>query len=251
MKTVIKQDILNYIEKNKIVKTNDLALSFSMPISTLRRYLIELEEQNFITRLFGEIIYNEKSDESEEVSSALYKIKNNVDLKRKLAKTASKFVTSKSPIYLDSGSCCYYLLEFLDKDLPIYTNSILNSSYAIKLGFKNVYIIGGKIKQTTMAIVDINNQYLNKLNFDIAFMGANGISQSEELTTYEELEGITKNKIINNSNLIITMCEKQKVNKKTFYTFCKSDKHVIVVTDLKTKPEFANKWIYITKEELE
>ncbi|MGL5357890.1 MAG: FaeA/PapI family transcriptional regulator [Metamycoplasmataceae bacterium] len=247
MSIAIRNQILEFIKNKKNVKPKEIQDFFNLSLSTTRRYLLSLSKDDLIEKHFGEIIF--KNDYSVNIEySANSKISQNINSKKKIAKKAAEFNCLESPIYLDSGSNCYYLLDYLPKKTIIYTNSLLNASKAIDIGFKNVHILGGKIKENTKAIVNLEQIYIERVNFSVSFMGVNGISVNEDLTTPEENEGICKMNIMNNSEKIVILCEKQKLGKKSFFNFSVNDKEIIVITDNEVVPEFANKYKYITTE---
>lgn len=234
MKTLIEKEIVKFLKEKKIIKQKDVENKFNLSLSTARRYLIKLENDGFVKRTFGEIIYIDNVKSNIE-NNANKNILVNIDAKKKIANVASKLIKGYKTIYLDSGSSCYYLLDYIDKDITIYTNSIMNAKRAIDMGFKNVNIIGGTIKQETMAIVDIDMDFINKINFQISFMGVNGIDEKGCITTPEKKEGITKKHIANRSELIVLLAEKNKIYKKSLYDFSPTNKDtkVITVTDHK------------------
>lgn len=246
MSKIVKDKIIGYLKENNIVKTKQIQNHFNLSLSTARRYLIQLENEGFIERSFGEIIYKKCNDNELTDLNIGSKLKSNIALKKELAFIASKFVNNNAPIFLDSGSSCYYLLDYLNKDLTIYTNSIFNASEATKKGFKNIHVIGGKIKPNTLAIVDFDIDFLKKMYFPISFIGVNAISNDERLTTPEEREGIAKKIICENSDLIIVICEEHKFYKKALYDFTPKDKQIVVITNAIKQPTFANNFLYVT-----
>ncbi|MGL4647321.1 MAG: DeoR/GlpR family DNA-binding transcription regulator [Mycoplasmoidaceae bacterium] len=234
MSVIIENKIRDFLKENKITKTKEIEDRFQLTQSTTRRYLIALEEQKLIKRKFGEIIYIEDNVLDVIAKEAIHK---NIEEKKLIAKNAANFAKDHQLIYLDAGSTCYYLLDYLKKETIIYTNSLINAEKAINLGFQ-VNIIGGKIKKKTRSIVEVDHNWLQKIKFPIAFMGVNGISANERLTTPDILEGIFKNSICNQSNLIIVLCEAKKIGVETFYDFTPEDlKKIKVITskDLKAK----------------
>ena len=64
-----------------------------------------------------------------------------------------------------------------------------------------LYILGGKIKATTEAVVGSKAVYdVNKYNFTKGFWGANGINIKNGFTTPEIKEAMVKKKSMENSN---------------------------------------------------
>lgn len=244
MSIIIENEIINYLKEKKVVKTKDIQDRFNLTLSTTRRYLINLEQKKIIKRLFGEIVYNDQVSKSIDHDANL-KIQENIDVKKAMASYAAKLIGEYKTIYLDAGSSCYYLLDYLDKDIEIFTNSFLNAKKAIEMGFKNINILGGKLKTNTLAIVDLDNDFINKINFDIAFIGVNGLTLDERLTTPELKEGIVKKTICQRSSLIVVLCEKEKFNFQSFYDFTVENKQTIVVSDIESVDQEKKKFTYI------
>ena len=73
----------------------------------------------------------------------------NLEVKNKIAQHASQLALGYKTIFVDSGSNCYYLIQFLDRNIELFTNSITNANLALDLGFQNVNILGGTLKQET------------------------------------------------------------------------------------------------------
>lgn len=250
MSKIIQEKILLFIKQKKITKTKEIEEKFKLTQSSTRRYLIKLENSGLIERLFGEVILKESQSFRDQDFDE--KINSNVDTKRKIAQYASKLVQNHKTIFVDSGSLCYFLLEYLDKKIELFTNSLSNAKRAIDLGFENINIIGGKIKQDTKAIVNLNEEELIKINFPISFIGVNAIDELGNLYTPEKKEAKAKNDIIKRSIITIILAEEEKFNTKSTFNFNSQNQNIIIVTNAKIK-NLKNKNIQIinTKEKNE
>lgn len=237
MSLLIEEKLLKYIKDHEIVKPKILEKVFDLKTSTIRRYLIKLENKNKIKRNFGEIQYIEEHDSSRMASK---EIENNKEVKLLIAKKAASLAKNYKNIFLDSGSSCYYILNFLENDVNLYTNSIFNAMHALKLGFKNVNIIGGHLKSTSLSTVSSEITMIENLKFQIAFLGVNGIDQNGNLVIHEINDGVMKKHISNNSDLVVIPAEKEKFNTSSFYNFTPRNKIIIVVSDYAKKWEFDN-----------
>lgn len=238
MSIIIEKKIIAFIEENKIVKPIQIQEHFNLTQSTARRYLIKLEEKNLISRNFGEIIFNSNSVASD--VDACTNINQNTILKKAIAKEAAKFSINHKMVFLDSGSLCYFMLEFLDKNIEIFTNSLLNARRASELGFTSINILGGKIKNKTLAIVDIDTSFLKNTHFPISFMGVNAICSEGNLWTPEISESKAKKSIINISKQIVVLAEESKFNKTSNFNFRPDDTNITIVTNLKSKLKIGN-----------
>ena len=231
MSKIIENQIFDYIKTNKIVRTKEIEKHFKLTQATARRYLINLENNQLIIRTFGENILKEENNNYED-QFVNQKINENVEIKKLIAQQASKLVSGYKTIFIDSGSLCFFLMDYLeDKELIIFTNSLTNANKAISLGFKNVYILGGLLKAKTYSIVDIDEEALNKINFPISFIGVNGIDEKFNLFTPEKKEAITKEKIIFHSLTTVVLAERTKFDQKSTFNFRPKNKKIIFVTD--------------------
>ncbi|MGL5205668.1 MAG: DeoR/GlpR family DNA-binding transcription regulator [Metamycoplasmataceae bacterium] len=235
MSKIILDKLKSIIKERNIVKPKELEKELKLSVSTCRRYLIKLEQEKFIKREFGEIIYN-NNDYFKIDKNAKEEILRNKIIKQKLAKKGALLAKEYDIVFVDSSSINYYLFEYLDKDKIIYTNSLLNASHAISKGFSNVNIISGKIKLQTMTIIPTNSSDLQRIKFPIAFIGVNAISNKNELMTTEINEGIAKKLISEQSEFVVIMAEKEKFNHNSLYDF-KTDTHTLIITDKKDWPE--------------
>lgn len=243
MSKIVQNKIFSFIKEHKIVKTKDIERKFKLTQSSTRRYLIKLEESGLIERLFGEITLKENLNAftDEDVNK---KINSNIETKRKIAKHASVLSQNYKTIYIDSGSLCYYLLEFLDKNIEIFTNSISNANRAVELGFKKINILGGILKPETLSIVEFNKVELDKINFPISFLGVNAVDEQGNLYTPEKREAKAKNDIINKSLVNVILSEKEKFDSISTFKFSDTKKNIIIVTNAK-QINFKNKNIQV------
>lgn len=250
MSKIIQDNILQFIKQKNITKTKEIEEKFKLTQSSTRRYLIKLENDGLIERLFGEVILKESQTFKDQDFNA--KINSNVDIKKKIAQYAAKLAQNYKTIFIDSGSLCYFLLEHLDKKIELFTNSLSNAKRAIDLGFENINIIGGRIKQSTKAIVDLNEEELLKINFPIAFIGVNAIDELGNLYTPEKKEAKAKSDIMKRSIITIVLAESEKFNSKSTFIFNDQNQNIIIVTNSKIK-NLKNKNIQLvnTKEKNE
>ncbi len=242
MSKIIENDILSFIREKKIVKTKEIEKKFKLSQSSARRYLINIEQKGIITRAFGEIILREgKNFEDQDFN---LKINSNIEAKKKIAEYASKLSQNYKTIFIDSGSLCYFLLDYLDKKVELFTNSLINLRRAIELGFENVNILGGKYKPETSSIVEFDENELKRIVFPISFVGVNAIDDEGNLYTPEKREAQAKWNIIKNSQITIVLAEQEKIGIKSTFKFNNEQAKILIVTDSKIK-KFKNSEIQI------
>lgn len=226
-----QNEILKCIDRVEKITIEDIMSLLKVSRSTIRRYLIDLERKNLIIRTRGgalkkryfkyEFSLNEKKDL-------------NLDKKKKIAQIAKRFINEGDVIYISGGTTTLELAKILFdvKDLVVFTNAInillelvSNSGISIKL-------IGGDFRKKTFSMVGQEAiSYLDRYNFDKAFVGVNGISSDEGFTTPNELEAIVDGKVVRKSKEVFILADESKFGAVAFSTICKIEDVNYIITN--------------------
>lgn len=226
-----QDEIVKYIDKVEKATIEDIMKLLKISRSTVRRDLIDLERKNLIIRTRGgalkkkyfkyEFSLNEKKDL-------------NLDKKRKIAQIAKRFINEGDIIYISGGTTTLELAKILFdvENLIVFTNAINillelinNSSIRIKL-------VGGDFRKRTFSMVGqeaIN--FLDRYNFDKAFVGVNGISTDEGFTTPNELEAVVDRQVIKRSKEAFILADETKFGAVAFSTICKIEDVDYIITN--------------------
>lgn len=220
--------ILREIVKRGISKVEDLSKLTNSSESTIRRDLSYLEEKGQIKRVHGGAILTKGRFVEESFKE---KLVHNREEKIEIAKFAASLIEDGDSIYLDAGTTTYEMTKFIDKkDIFIVTNGIDNIDALLEKDI-DVYILGGKIKSKTKAIVGTNTfNELEKFRFDKAFIGINAIDIEFGLTTPDQEEALMKSKAIEVSREAFVLADSSKFNKISF-TKVSDFREVTVITD--------------------
>lgn len=220
--------ILKEIEKRGVSKVGDLCKLTNSSESTIRRDLSYLEERGRIRRVHGGAVLNRGIIVEEAFNEKLIQNRKEKNL---IARFAASLIEDGDSIYLDSGTTVYEMIKYIDqKDIFIVTNGIDNVDILLNKGI-NVYILGGKVKPKSKAIVGTNTfNELEKFRFDKAFIGVNGIDIEFGFTTADQEEAIIKDKAIEVSIEAFILADSSKFN-KTSFTKISDFREVTVITD--------------------
>lgn len=226
-----RNEIVKYIDKAEKATIEDIINHLKISRSTVRRDLIDLERKNLIIRTRGgalkkkyfkyEFSLNEKKDL-------------NLDKKKKIARIAKRFIEEGDIIYISGGTTTLELAKILFdiKDLIIFTNAInILLEVANNSGIK-IKLVGGDFRKKTFSMVGqeaIN--YLDRYNFNKAFVGVNGISVNEGFTTPNELEAIVDGEIIRRSKEVFVLADETKFGAVAFSTICKIEDVNYIITN--------------------
>ncbi|WP_036499396.1 DeoR/GlpR family DNA-binding transcription regulator [[Mycoplasma] testudinis] len=238
MSILISQQILNFLKDNKVCKIADIQKQLKLTQPTLRRHLIKLEEEHLVRRSFGEVVLENNNNLYLSDRDTNVKLTQDVKAKKAIAKMASTFASQANDIFVDNGSNCFFLIDYLKnhQGLQIFTNSLLNAQHALELGF-NVRLLGGTLKPNTKCIVDLDPDTLLRQNFDVCFLGVNAIGNNYKLTTPERREGIVKTQMALRSKKVLILAEASKFGLSANYDFTPKDTDINLVTN---KPDLKN-----------
>ena len=233
-------EILEYLKVKKFATVEEMMEKFEISRSTLRRDLIAMEDRGHIKRTRGGAEIIEKNDDNLEWVSLSEIFKYKKEEKIEIAKVAAKLIKDNDVIFIDSGSTCYYMIDYINaKNITVVTNGILHIQRLMEKGI-NTYILGGYAKPELNLIEgeDIVKK-INDMNFDIAFLGTMGIDTKGGFTTDMLSDGQVKKAVIASSDKCYVLADTSKFNIKRFYTYGEFSQ-AIVITEAKIDFEDKN-----------
>ena len=221
--------ILDTLEKEEAVSNKILTEKLKVSESTLRRDLSYLQDMGKIKRVHGGAVLNNISLKEKGFAD-------NEKTKQKeksiIGQKAAKLINKASFIYLDAGSTCGALIEYLsvDQDITIVTNGLMHVDKLIARNIKTI-LLEGEIKPSTKVTTGIKTlESISKYNFDLAFIGANGYDEIGFYTA-DPNEAVVKSKAIHNSTRAYILADKSKENIKYFKTIAKRDEIKLITEE--------------------
>lgn len=189
--------ILDLLEEQEIVKTQDLTRLTESSESTIRRDFMVLESEGLCMRVHGgaKKVYRLHPEQEMEAKSSLH-----VEEKKKIALQAAAFIKEQEMIFLDAGSTTYEMIPFLqDKNVTVVTNGVPHASLLADLRIPSI-LLGGKIKPQTKATIGPETmEQIRQYRFSKAFLGINGIHLLYGYTTPDPEEAAVKRKAIDHA----------------------------------------------------
>ena len=144
--------ILDLLEEKKSVTVTELTKLLDSSESTIRRDLSALDEMGKLTKVFGgatsitrnEGVFEDAVSNRETVMS---------DEKDVVAEYCAKLIHDSDFVYIDAGTTTLKLVDHITNTNATYvTNGITHARMLIHKGMQT-YIVGGKIKPLTEAVV--------------------------------------------------------------------------------------------------
>lgn len=235
-----KIELVNYINNIEKATIEEIMSFLKISRSTVRRDLIDLERRNLIIKTRGGALkkkhfnYEFSLNEKKEL---------HLDKKKKIAQIAKKFINEEDIIFISGGTTTLELAKILFdvKNIVVFTNAINILLELVNNPAVEIKLVGGEFRRKTFSMVGqeaIN--YLNRYNFDKAFVGVNGISTEEDITTPNELEALVDGEVIKRSKETFILADETKFGAVAFSTICKISDVNFIITNKLPDPEIAN-----------
>ncbi|MBA5851571.1 DeoR/GlpR transcriptional regulator [Clostridium sp. cel8] len=250
-----QKKISQLLKEQSSLKVTTLTKLFNVSESTIRRDLQEMDKKGLLTRTHGGAVSLqstsfEPSFKEKEIEGQNEKVI--------IGKIAASMIKDGDTILLDSGTTTLQIAKHITAHkVTVITNSIDISAILSNSENIDLIVTGGSMRFTTRAMVGpITESILKNFRVDKAFIGANGISIKEGITTPNFIEAQTKKVMMNVSNKVIVVADSSKFNKVCFSIISplKSVSSIITSGDLNEETlkefEYAGvEIIYDNKEE--
>ncbi|MGT2847014.1 DeoR/GlpR family DNA-binding transcription regulator [Streptococcus massiliensis] len=238
--------ILKELEQNGVVSVKHLKEILDVTDMTIRRDLIELEQQDLLIRVHGGA--HKKAKETFNEASHIEKTTINVAEKKVIARKCADLITDGDTVFIGSGTTTSFISDYLeDKKISIVTNSLPIFETLKDNPNLDIILVGGRYRMKTQTFV---GQFANKLLKEIkvakAFIGVNGID-GHNVTTANEEEGNGNAIILNNAVEKYIVADNTKLDSYSFYTFYHLDDVNAIVTDDTISDELRERYQVFTK----
>ncbi|WP_261823791.1 DeoR/GlpR family DNA-binding transcription regulator [Vibrio neonatus] len=230
-----QQKILELLNEQGSLLTDDLANKFEVTTQTIRRDINALCESGLARKLHGGITLSPALD-----NLAMSKrVATNAPVKHQIIKAAIQELQSGHTVFLSYGSTVAQFASCLPRDisLTVITNNLDAVSHLT--GFPNidVWVAGGQLRHQHRDVSGVHTQtFFKGFRVDIAVLGVGGISAQGELLEFQCDEGELTKIMLKNSRKSILLADSSKYLRNasvyaasledidTFYTDCQAEK---------------------------
>ena len=227
--------ILDLVNKKGTLKVSEIMNRLQVSDMTVRRDLMELEEQGKLERVHGGAkslnLYRRK-----ELTHIDKKVIN-IDAKKIIAEKALSLLKPEQTIFLGPGTTIELFASMITDDtirvitncLPVF--EVLN----MNLPHMQVYLLGGEIRQITKAFIgEITNKSLLDMHFHQVFVSSNAVLDSQIMTSTIE-EGRTQSIALDNSVEKYLLIDDSKIGCEDFYAYYNlGDFTTVIVNDIES-----------------
>ena len=229
--------ILNTLNENGVLYTQEIMKKCDVSEITIRRDLAKLESKGLLIRTHGGAV---KSKVTDILFTYDHKINLNRQSKEYVSRLAVNYINEGDVLFIDCGSTLSLLIPHLARFdfLTVITNSLPVISEFIVFPNIRSLLIGGEIEKKRKAIygsIAVNNIGLYHANK--AFIGADGISLKNGLSSYDEKDAAITQKMIESSDEVFLLCDSSKIEKNSFIKLAPITAIHHLITDKQISPD--------------
>lgn len=225
-------EISEIIKLNGKITISEITGKYGISDESARRDLRLLEQKGLCKRTHGGAIL------AGQVSVRPPKNRNFDDMPiydhyREISRVAADMIRENDTVYLTGGSFGYIMVSYLPRD--IYYTLVVNSVDIAKAlrDFENVdvYVAGGKMRQSGSLVDSFANHFVSHLHFDLCFITGGGLTAEFGLSNGTDETATFQRTVIKNSRRKCLLMPGSKVGMDSFVKVCEVDSFDTIITD--------------------
>lgn len=152
---------------------------------------------------------------------------------REIARTAVQKIKENDTVYLTSGSFGHIMLSFLPRDIPytLIVNSVDMGKALRRFSNVDVYLTGGRMRQSGALVDSLANAFVSRLHFDLCFITGAGLTAEFGLSNGTDETAAFQRTVIQNSRRRCLVIPGAKIGADAFVKVCDVDAFDSVITD--------------------
>ena len=146
-----------YIMDNRSVTIDNICEAYNISKNTVRRDLNELIKRGTVVKVYGGAKIAESALSKTPLSSFEERHVSLMKEKDYICKIAAKFVENGDTIYIDTGTTCVHIVEYIKNiTCTVITNSLQVATSVVPHKNINLMILPGKLNRDTLSFVGID-----------------------------------------------------------------------------------------------
>ena len=229
-----KREIVQLVTARDGCSVEELASQLGVSKTTIRRDLNDLDQQNLVDRTHGGAI-----PVVDRVNEYEQRTIQNREAKEAIAERAAAEVHEEQVVAFDSGSTTLEVSRQTPDDLSfaVLTNHPM-IAYELGGGPADVRLTGGKFElEQEMLVGPLVETAVERMNFDLAFIGAEGIAADASVTTAFHDAAKIKRLFIANSRRSVVVADGSKLDNRSVVEFCDFSEIDLLVTEVPVPPD--------------
>lgn len=226
------QEIAAAIQANGKITVAEIAGKYGISEESARRDLCLLERKGLCKRTHGGAILLSQVSVRPPADRDFNQMPI-FDNYKEIARKAVEEIRPNDIIYMTGGSFGYIMTSLLPTDFP-YT-VVVNS---VDLGkelrqFKNidVYITGGKMRQSGSLVDSLATEFIRRMHFDLSFLTGAGLTADFGLSNGTDETATFQRAVMQNSRKCCLLMPSNKIGVDSFIKVCDANRFDSVITD--------------------
>lgn len=224
------KELLALVRGQGRIEVSESAKLLGVSAETVRRELRKLEAQGLVRRSYGLAFPVESST----FETALAERRQNFpEEKARVADEAARRLGEARTVFIDEGFQSLLVARAMpqDRELTIVTTSVLIAQELSARQNLQLIIVGGRVRGNTLGVVGgWAADMLRTLRLDLAYIGANGVTVSDGLTTPDPAVAHVKAAAIASSHRKVFMGAHHKFGVTSFVRFAELTDFEVFVT---------------------
>ena len=226
------QEILDTIKANGKITIAEITGKYGISDESARRDLRMLEQKGVCKRthggaiLMGQVSVRPPVDRNFDNMPIL-------DNYREISRVAAGKIRENDTVYLTNGSFGHIMVSFLPRDIhfTIVVNSVDIGRDLRSFDNIDVYIAGGKMRQSGSLVDSLANEFVSRLHFDLCFITGAGLTAEFGLSNGTDETASFQRTIMKNSRSRCLIIPSSKIGVDSFIKVCDADAFDSIITD--------------------
>ncbi|MDF2959662.1 MAG: DeoR family transcriptional regulator [Paenibacillus sp.] len=230
------QFIIQYLKHHKSVDVSFLSSELMVSEVTIRKDLEKLERDKLLLRSHGGAVLNEHLFLE---PSFVEKEEQFMHEKSAIAAEAARLIKDGMTVALSTGTTISHLTPLIRNraSLTVVTNAINVATDLMGFDGIHVFLTGGNIRPHTYALIgETAERALDGVYVEYAFIGTNGFTIEQGLTTPSMEEARVVRRLIDHAKHVVALIDSSKFDKVAFYRIVNIEQIHTVITDGKAPP---------------
>lgn len=152
---------------------------------------------------------------------------------REISRAAVEKIKENDTVYLTGGSFGHIMVSFLPKDIhyTVVVNSVDIGKELRSFDNIDVYIVGGKMRQSGSLVDSLANEFVSRLHFDLCFITGAGLTAEVGLSNGTDETAAFQRTVIKNSRNRYLVIPSSKIGMDSFIKVCDVDSFDAIITD--------------------
>lgn len=152
---------------------------------------------------------------------------------RQIAKQAVTYIQENDVVYLTGGSFGFHMCHYLPRNIhyTLVVNSIDLANRIRHMDNVDIYVAGGKMRQSTSVVDSMATDFVSRMHFDLAFITGGGLTAEFGLSNGTDETATFQRKVMENSRKKILLLASQKIGADAFIKVCDAENFDLLITD--------------------